>query len=76
MIRPPPSAASGPKSTTNPRLDHIEIVLDHDDRVAFITQTLQHDEKLRDVAKCSPVVGSSRITVCVRVARFESSFAS
>src|SRR5271155_2665473 len=43
-------AALGPEIYDPIRgLDHIEVVLDHDDRIALVAQTLQHDEQLCNV---------------------------
>ena len=33
------------------RLDDIEIVLDHHHGITFVTQSLQHEQQLRDVVK-------------------------
>ncbi len=33
------------------RLDHFEIMLDHDDRIAVFDKLMQHFEKLRDVVE-------------------------
>src|ERR1700677_3419474 len=45
-------AALGPQVHHPVRgLDDIEIVLDHDDRIALIAQALQHYEQLRDIGE-------------------------
>ena len=36
------------------RLDHVEVVLDHDDRVAQVDQPLQHVEQLAHVVEVQP----------------------
>src|ERR1700686_1557809 len=33
------------------RLDHVEVVLDHDDRVAMVAQSVQHGEQQVDVVE-------------------------
>ena len=33
------------------RLDHVQVVLDDDDRIAFVTQPVQHLQKLCDIVK-------------------------
>jgi hypothetical protein len=35
-------------------LDHVEVVLDDDDRVALVDQPLQHPEQLADVLEVQP----------------------
>ncbi len=35
-------------------LDHIEVVLDHHDGVAFVAQPMQHIEQLCDIVKMQP----------------------
>ena len=39
--------------------DDLEVVLDHDDRVALLGQRLQDAEQLVDVVEMEAVVGSS-----------------
>ena len=43
------------------RLDHIEVVLDHDHRVARAVNPWSTSSNLRTSSKCRPVVGSSRM---------------
>ena len=42
-------------------LDHVEIVLDHDQRTAAVDQFAEGGEQLETSSKCRPVVGSSRM---------------
>ena len=42
-------------------LDNVEVMLDDEDGVARIHESLQDDEQLTTSSKCSPVVGSSRM---------------
>ena len=52
MISPPPIAPFGPE-VDDPvgGLDHIQVVLDDDDRVARVDQSVQHLEQLVDVVE-------------------------
>jgi hypothetical protein len=43
------------------RLDDVEMVLDHDHRVTRVHQLIERSQQPLDVARCSPVVGSSRM---------------
>ena len=62
-------ASGGPAATTSPaadarlgaevddpvgRLDHLEVVLDDDDRVAQVGQAVEHVEQLADVVEVQP----------------------
>ena len=59
---PPPLPPSGPE-VDDPvgRLDHVEVVLDDDDRVARVDEAVQHFEQLAHVLEVQAVVGSSRM---------------
>ena len=77
MISPPPWPPSGPRSIDPVGgLDHVEVVLDHHDRVAVVAQAVQHGEQVLDVVE---VQAGGRLVEDVEraagVAR-ESSFAS
>ena len=52
VIRPPASPPSGPRSMIQSAdFDHVEIVLDHQHRVAPIDQPVEHGQQLPDVVE-------------------------
>ena len=52
MTRPPPSPPSGPRSIDPVGgLDDVEVVLDHDHRVAVVAQPVQHAQQQVDVVE-------------------------
>ena len=64
---PPPAHVDDPVS----RLDHVEIVLDHDDRVPLLDETVEHFEQLVDVVEVQAgrrlienVEGLARVGAC------------
>ena len=60
--------AAAPLAAFRPQIDdpiglfhHVEVVLDNDNRVAEVGETVKHVQELLDICKCKPVVGSSRM---------------
>jgi hypothetical protein len=58
------------------RLDHLQIVLDHDHRIALADQRVEDREQLAHILEMQPVVGSSNMYKVCPVARLDSSLAS